>query len=409
MTTSPTVHDRYSCSGSERWLACPASLLESEGTESTSSRYANEGTVAHDVAAAALARLSPPHVGKAETAGVDLPEYVEVCNACNSRYSGGCCTACGGVEYRLDREMPGHLRRYTDFVCSLRTGTVLAERIEQRVVSQRWPEHGGTIDYLIVTIEDGQTCLHVVDLKYGRGVEVEAQGNTQLLCYLALAREQFADATVFRATIVQPRVGRGVSTWEVTPEVLDHFDLRVADSMLNPERKQSGSHCRWCPVRLTCDALQGDVDQALQDFTTLDDCDQSERARRVARWLELTPAMRSVINAAPVEARRLMALGQEVRGWKAVAKIGNRSWSGEPEAVAAALEGRGVPVDDIWTVSIRTPAQIEKSGHKAAVEGLTHRSQTGVSVVVSTDKRPAVDLCGQDFSVLSDSEEDSYE
>jgi len=42
-------HSKYSPSGAHRWVNCPASIKLCEGLESKSSKYAAEGTDAHEV------------------------------------------------------------------------------------------------------------------------------------------------------------------------------------------------------------------------------------------------------------------------------------------------------------------------------------------------------------------------
>lgn len=394
MSTTIPAHDRYGCSSSSRWLACPGSIEAIGGRESASSAYANEGTAAHEIAADLL-------TGKVAA----MPTEVALCNACSSRMlRAGACLACGCPEYRLDAEMPRHLATYVDYILSLRLEhEIIEEGVEARLQSDRWPEHGGTCDWWAVYREGKRTVLHVVDLKFGRGMPVAADGNTQLMCYILLLRERFPFADLhFRGTIVQPRLGDGMpSTVDFSRDELDTLELRIADAYLSRDLV-AGDHCRWCPAAATCPALRHGLEAALEDFggTDLPTCDLATRSAAVQRWLELLPAMRHMVSEVPKLALAVLRDGGSMDGWKAVQSWGNRSWSGDPEAVAAALEGRGVDPSLLWESSLRSPTQIEKLASKAAVEGLTHRPARGYAVVVATDKRPAVDLSASDFTTL---------
>jgi hypothetical protein len=393
--STPTIpaHDRYGCSSSSRWLTCPGSIEAIGGRESASSAYANEGTAAHELAAALLTGTV-----------AEMPTEVALCNRCSSAHRDGACGQCGSPEYRLDREMPRHLATYVDYLLSLRLEhEVIDEGVEARLQSDRWPEHGGTCDWWAVYREGKRTVLHVVDLKYGQGTPVAAESNTQLMCYVLLLREQFPFADLhFRGTIVQPRVGEGLpSTVDFTRDELDTLELRIADAYLS-RHLVPGDHCRWCPAAATCPALSRGVEAALEDFGGDLPADLAARSAAVQRWLELLPAMRHMVGEVPKLALTVLREGGTLDGWKAVQSWGNRSWSGEPEAIAAALEGRGVDPSLLWESSLRSPTQIEKLTSKAAVEGLTQRPARGYAVVVTTDKRPSVDLSADDFTTLNE-------
>ena len=45
----PSEHSTFSPSGTDRWVACPASIQLSEGIPDETSKYAIEGTLAHKV------------------------------------------------------------------------------------------------------------------------------------------------------------------------------------------------------------------------------------------------------------------------------------------------------------------------------------------------------------------------
>ncbi len=124
------AHDKYGCSTAARWIACPGSIAMCEGMPDTPSAYANEGTVAHEICAAVLQ-------------GQAMPEWVELCNRCAWRMSGGTCPKCGCREYRLDHDMPVYCQQFVDYITAICDANYVLHRgIEVRMQSERWPEHG---------------------------------------------------------------------------------------------------------------------------------------------------------------------------------------------------------------------------------------------------------------------------
>lgn len=172
------AHARLGASNAHRWLLCPGSVAAEEGLPDTAGPFAEEGTRAHELAERAL-----------RGAGDVLAAHD-------------------------DQSMADYVRVYVDLVTRLAQGADLFE-IEQRVDYGEWVEGGfGTADALIVT---GDT-LRVIDLKYGRGVRVDAEDNPQGMLYAlgayAETRHIFEVRRVI-ITIVQPRLDH-ISEWEIS-------------------------------------------------------------------------------------------------------------------------------------------------------------------------------------------------
>lgn len=134
------------------------------------------------------------------------------------------------------------IRPYINFVNKLP-----GEKVhEQKIVSANIIDFGGTIDTAVL---DG-THLHIVDLKTGK-YKVPAKNNTQLQCYMILARQEFPQAETFSGTIIQPMVYARPNTAEFTPAALDQFENRVAKASTS-KAVVAGDHCRFCPLRPEC-------------------------------------------------------------------------------------------------------------------------------------------------------------
>lgn len=226
-------HALLSASSSKRWLNCtPSARLEEQFKEDTGSVYAEEGTAAHALAEHKLKR-SLRKRSKRPVSDYDCDEMEE----CTDEY----------VSYAMEQI---ELAKQN---CS--DPIVL---IEQHLdYSAYAPEGFGTGDLIIVA--DG--TLTVIDLKYGKGVAVEAEQNPQMMLYGLGALELFDaiyDIDTICMTIYQPRL-ESISTWEISVEELKKW----TEDVLMPKAElaikgdgefQCGSWCRFCKAKNTCRA-----------------------------------------------------------------------------------------------------------------------------------------------------------
>jgi len=114
------------------------------------------------------------------------------------------------------------------------------------------PEFGGTADCTV--IKDNKCAVY--DLKTGKW-NVEAEGNTQLLSYLAIAAEHH-DIDEFYGVIVQPKAYKGdkVKVHEFSADEVRRHRARVKVAA-ESDYKSEGDHCRFCPLRPTC--IEGQI------------------------------------------------------------------------------------------------------------------------------------------------------
>ena len=158
----PKTHAKLSPSAAERWIHCPGSVqLSEQCPEPESSAYADEGTLAHSVAELKL-RLAAGEIS--------LKDYSDHFAACTD----GGHYWCGEMDEATDY--------YKDIVLEKLAGAgkdaVLL--VEQRFSLEPWvPEGFGTSDAVIV----GGDTIEVIDLKYGQGIRVSAEGNPQMSLY----------------------------------------------------------------------------------------------------------------------------------------------------------------------------------------------------------------------------------
>ena len=161
----PNKHALLSASSAYRWLACPPSALLSAKYEDTSSSYAQEGTAAHALAEYKVLKALGR---KADDPTENLDYFNEEMDEATDAYAG----------YVL--EQVAEAKKAT-------TDPIVL--VEQRVdFSTYVPDGFGTADALIIADDK----LSITDLKYGRGVLVEADHNPQLMCYALGAYEMFS-------------------------------------------------------------------------------------------------------------------------------------------------------------------------------------------------------------------------
>ena len=225
-------HAYLSASASHRWLACPPSAKLCAQEEDRGSPYAAQGTCAHELGQYLVEKaLGRPCRDPTE----DLDFY--------------------------DAEMQEAAEAYCSFVMEqVEAAKALCSDplvcVEQTLDFSKWVEHGfGTGDCVIVA--DG--LLQIIDFKYGVGVLVEADHNSQMMCYGLAALDTFGDLydiERIQLSVFQPRRDN-VDTWETTKDEL----LRWADEVLAPTARlaydgegefAAGEHCQFCKVKATC-------------------------------------------------------------------------------------------------------------------------------------------------------------
>lgn len=222
-------------------MACPPSARLASRFEETSSEYADEGTLAHHLAEAFLlfdlGRLDP---------GEYRERIAEI-----------------KADELFNAEMTDFCDDYSTFVQEVRSRGLRDNNsalvwVERKLDLSWWiPESFGTSDAGVIA---GDT-MHIVDLKYGKGVEVFAEDNTQMKIYALGALRHFDRGGVVRevhCTIYQPRL-HNVSTWSIDRDELDTWAELVlvpaaAKAWRGRGRFRAGTHCRWCPAKGPCDA-----------------------------------------------------------------------------------------------------------------------------------------------------------
>jgi hypothetical protein len=202
-----------------------------------------------------------------------------------------------------------------------------------------------------------------VDFKYGAGVHVPVADNWQLMIYAlaALGPDNWLDLKLVHMHIHQPRMSN-VAMWTVPVEDLPNYMAVLARAvnavraaMSEPdEHLHAGAHCRWCPQRGTCKALESHaVTKAQASFGAVETLPQPV----ISQILDQAEVIEVWLAAVRAEAYKRAELGQ-CPGWKLVPKRPTRQWVDD-------LRLRDVGVASGVNVygerPLLTPAQLEKT------------------------------------------------
>ena len=364
-------HAKLSPSSADRWGKCTASPKAEEGFPDTTSPYAEEGTYAHTVAAALINKRLRNPVEPVPDSAHDSPELRQ------------------------------HVASYVDFVINCvdeakRCDPATVVNIEQRLAMSNWiPEGFGTADAAIVNGNKAQ----LIDLKFGKGVRVDALDNIQLKIYgLGLIQEygSLFDFTTIECVIHQPRLDH-VDTFTISRTDL----LDWAETELKPAAEKAfngtgdfvpGDHCRWCRARHTCRARAEDsLAFETFDFKSPDLLTNEEvaallsRATRVAAWAS------DVSDYAFTQA----LAGHQWPGYKLVRGRSVRKYL-DPDAAAAKLIASGLDEAMIYQRSLLGITAMEKAlGKKAFAEllgDLVHKPEGAPALVPEADSRSPISL-----------------
>lgn len=376
----PSKHAELPPSSAERWKNCPGSVtLSKQFPQDTTSTYAEEGTHAHAVAELKLRYVNGE---------INSSNFTRKLNKLKKSEFW-----CG--------EMDEATNFYMDAVLEIKSG--MGEDAELLIeqhfnLDEYVPESFGTSDAVVI----GDGVINVIDLKYGKGVKVDAVNNSQLRLYglgAAGLFEGIYDFDRVRMTIIQPRLDH-ISSEEISLEELRRWaaeEIRPAaeEALAGSERTACGDWCQFCPAKAVCRAraeycleLARDEFKAPALLTTEEIGEVLRRAEAIKKW---------AADIADYALQQALA-GEHYDGWKVVEGRSNRKYADEVK-VADTLKKAGFDEAMLYERKLLGLTAMEKLvGKKKLTETLGELiiKPAGKPVLVpESDKRDAISTAEQ--------------
>lgn len=412
-------HSVFSPSASKMWITCSGSLIPNLLTEDHGSEEAAEGSVAHMVAERWLTTgKRPRHM---------IGEVIEH----------------EGFQIEVTEEMMAYVGDYVGWCQEIEED---AEEflIETRVdISDLTPipNQGGTSDCIaLIRKKKGKYKLIVRDLKFGRGVRVIAEENSQGMLYAygswKILRNRY-DIDEIEIGICHPRLTDGTTEFTLTPKQLQEFADYVKERahaawQFDAPRTPSEEGCQWCKIKGTCPALYQQLAEVTSDAFdddepfvrrtyTGEEMDEANEklgddlgpkpfrpvnprklsTKALAKILRYRKVMDQLFNAIEAELLdRAISYEEDIPGWKIVEGRSNRKWPDNEIAVYRFLKRLGLKDGAIYDQVILSPAQAEAKLHAKTgltkdaaaklVNSLAVKPPGSKSLVRASDKRPAL-------------------
>ncbi len=394
-------HAFLTASGSHRWLNCTASALYEAQFPGTTSKYAEEGTLAHSFAELGAQYNFSLITKRSYNAKVRNLQKQEL-------YSD---------------EMLKTARFYADYLWekSLAYKVKPFVTTEQRVdFSDIVPEGFGTCDCIMI----GDNRLHITDYKHGKGVEVSAENNSQMRLYALGALKKygalFGGLTTVSMAIVQPRITEYVSEEVLTIEELKAWGESIKPLALSAftgdgAEFHAGAWCKFCKGREVCRARTENA-LASEDFIGIPiegNMSPAERlvAENVLRDDEISALLTkgadivAWYNDLQDYALKAILNGSHIEGYKVVAGRSNRAFTDAEEALNRIRES-GVDEAMLYDRKPKSLAELEKLLGRSSFDelcgDLVQKPLGKPTLVTEADKREPYSPAVADFAGVAE-------
>lgn len=381
---SARAHAKLSASGANQWLNCPPSIKASEGVGDTSSEFAKEGTFAHELSELYFSNLYE------ELSDADFKNQFEKRKQ-DDYYS---------------EELREYVEQYVDIV-EEKINEAKAQDVpilffEHRLDLTRYvPESFGTGD--VVIYYNG--IVEIIDLKFGKGVEVSAVNNPQLRLYGLGAYEllkDFEDVHTIKMTIVQPRLhnisSESVESGDLVEWGLNTVKPQALKAFDGLGEFNAGSHCRFCKIRHSCRAraeANNVSDEEMKAPATLNDGELAELLHKLPDIKRWASDVEDYCKEQAFENKR------NFDGWKVVEGRATRKYVDDEQVYNKLIEQ--YDPNEVSETKVLSISKLEKQLGKKQVNGilgkLVVKPQGKPALVVEDDKRePIVDSAESDFT-----------
>ena len=278
--------------------------------------------------------------------------------------------------------------------------------IEKKVPLFYSPSDYGTVDYMLISDERA----YVLDLKYGKGIIVEAKDNKQLAIYALSALEHlqgsglydFSDDFLIIMAIYQPRTyeDNPLKLWVITLEELRLFgegistaaiEIEMGDTKFSP----SESNCRFCKAKHICKEradfyskpVEGvffeDISDGVKTDTLTDD--------QIVWLIDNKKGVEKFLADVWSGALALAEQGNPVKGTKLVmGRPGNRAWT--DEEAAGKLLAKHISAGDRFVRKLISVAVAEKLLKPRSTELTTRFQNRFLELVTQPPGKPILTL-----------------
>ena len=307
-------------SAADRWLECPASINLSKGIPAESSKYSEEGKLAHRVCEAEW-------------------EWRENLTAYDAELNRELMVLPDG-----GTEMCEHARSWCDMLENIDSNHKVIYKACEKYVNihankEKDVRIGGLIDFIFLT-DKGPIVL---DYKYGQGRNVSAD-TSQIKTYLSALLDLYEDEDAeFRAVVFQPRTDSLPKEKVYTrKEIKAYRDRMVFQSeqayKLGPDKAVDGKHCFWCPARRTkdqskkCPLMKKREDDKLDEaFSTYNDQKTTKysgpnRDHKTLAFFKIFPELEAIFKDLQEEYLTRLEGGEPIAGMTLKKKYGRRAW-----------------------------------------------------------------------------------
>ena len=364
-------HTDFSPSSFERRYLCPASYLMEKDLPNTTSKYAEAGTICHELVT------------------IDINDWLRTIASTEGEYDkstyDGFYHYLENVKYTENTSKQLILDCFKSFV-SIQSSlseadVILDKKFDLPFISD---EEKGTVDLIVRGYNcDGIYEVHVVDFKFGYGVKVEAENNLQLLCY-AKGYVQSKYHTIkdydLHLHIFQPTFSN--SCWSLDEEekykwiISDNFYKNVVRKckQLEPEFKPSVKACKFCKAKAICKPLSTNIQLKDKYSLTTDE---------IKEFLDKREIMLLYINSLEDYVKGILENGGHINGYSLVDKYSNRKWIKEAEEKLVNMLGEKAYNIKKTIIGI---GQAEKLLDQEQISKLTEKELIGKVLQVEEDK-----------------------
>ncbi len=369
-------HAVLSASGSSRWIACPPSARLEEKESETTSVYAQEGTLAHKIAELTVRYNNHEFKKATYTRRLNKLKKNEFFSNEMEEY----CVSYSGIVWEKFNEAK---KRTPD------AQLLLEQKLD---FSNVVPDGFGTGDAIIIADD----TVEVIDFKYGKGVMVSADNNSQMKLYglgALRAFEMLYDIQNVSMTIVQPRL-ENISNFTIKTDTLyawGELIKKKAELAFKGEGEfKAGPHCMFCKVKAKCKAYADEqMELAKHEFKDGPYLDETEIADILLRAADFKKWLTAVEEYALDQA---VNHGQEYPGMKVVEGRSNRKYTDDDGVIKTLVaEGYEEPLlykpKEVLGITAMTKL-LGKKQFNNLLSDLIIKPQGKPTLVPESDKRP---------------------